>query len=389
MPHNGTTCQSPSESKNHLQNYCHEAADAVPADAKNFPFSGRLRYRCGCSPLQTKNSAYINLLKNCSFNDTPYPTMTHRFHTPNKSLERSERVMLAGLMLADSFSGSSESRERAFQAALAEAAELVRAAGGELVRTESAKRDRAHSALMVGSGKAEEWAQTVQDENIDLVVFNNELTPTQERNLEKILQCRVLDRVGLILAIFARRAQSQEGRKARLSGSLKTFAIVGYTNAGKSSLFNRLTKADVLAQDQLFATLDTTARRLYLAPEASLILTDTVGFVRDLPHGLVAAFSATLEETALADVLLHVVDAANPDHLRQIDDVNAVLAQIGAEAVPQLLIYNKTDLLPADERHNGITRRPDGLPAAVRLSVQSGDGLDSLRQALIEWVQAT
>ena len=383
--------------------------------------------------------------------------MTHRFHTPNKSLERPERVMLAGLMLANSFSGSSESRERAFQAALAEAAELVRAAGGELVRTESAKRDRAHSALMVGSGKAEEWAQIVQDENIDLVVFNNELTPTQERNLEKILQCRVLDRVGLILAIFARRAQSQEGRlqvelaqlthlssrlvrgyahlqsqkggiglkgpgetrletdrrliqtkitqlrrrldavkkqrqtrrKARLSGSLKTFAIVGYTNAGKSSLFNRLTKADVLAQDQLFATLDTTARRLYLAPEASLILTDTVGFVRDLPHGLVAAFSATLEETALADVLLHVVDAANPDHLRQIDDVNAVLAQIGAEAVPQLLIYNKTDLLPADERHNGITRRPDGLPAAVRLSVQSGDGLDSLRQALIEWVQAT
>ena len=375
----------------------------------------------------------------------------------DKTLTPAERIMLVSVMLPEQYSGSNETRERAFQAACTEAAELVRATGGELVLTETAKRSRPHPALFVGTGKAEELAGLVREHNINLAVFNHELTPTQERNLEKALQCRVLDRIGLILAIFALRAQTQEGRlqvelaqlthlsarlvrgyghlqsqkggiglkgpgetqletdrrliqtkiatlkrrlaevrkqratrrKARLSGSLKTFAIVGYTNAGKSSLFNRLTKADVLAQDQLFATLDTTARRLYLAPEASLILTDTVGFVRDLPHGLVAAFSATLEETALADVLLHVVDAANPDHLRQIDDVNAVLAQIGAEAVPQLLIYNKTDLLPADERHNGITRRPDGLPAAVRLSVQSGDGLDSLRQALIEWVQAT
>ena len=375
----------------------------------------------------------------------------------DKSLEQPERVMLVGVMLSADYSGANEVRERTFQTTLDEAAELVAAAGGELVLRETAKRDKAHTAYFVGTGKAEELAAAAKLHDIGLAVFNHELTPTQERNLEKILQCRVLDRVGLILAIFAKRAQSQEGklqvelaqlnhlsgrlvrgyghlqsqkggiglkgpgetqletdrrligqkitalkkqlaqvkkqratrRKSRMEGRLKTFAIVGYTNAGKSSLFNRLTKADVLAQDQLFATLDTTARRLYLAPEASLILTDTVGFVRDLPHGLVAAFSATLEETALADVLLHVVDAANPDHLRQIDDVNAVLAQIGAEAVPQLLIYNKTDLLPADERHNGITRRPDGLPAAVRLSVQSGDGLDSLRQALIEWVQAT
>ena len=378
--------------------------------------------------------------------------MTNKFHTPNKSLERPERVMLAGLMLADSFSGSSESRERAFQAALAEAAELVRAAGGELVLTESAKRDRAHSALLVGSGKAEEWAQTVQDENIDLVVFNNELTPTQERNLEKILQCRVLDRVGLILAIFARRAQSQEGRlqvelaqlthlssrlvrgyahlqsqkggiglkgpgetrletdrrliqtkitqlrrrldavkkqrqtrrKARLSGSLKTFAIVGYTNAGKSSLFNRLTKADVLAKNQLFATLDTTARRLYLNPSASIILTDTVGFVRDLPHGLVAAFSATLEETALADVLLHVVDAAHPEHERQIDDVNEVLREIGAGDVPQIVLYNKTDLLPPEERRFGVLRDVQGRAVAANISVKTGEGLDALREILAE-----
>lgn len=360
--------------------------------------------------------------------------------------------MLAGLMLADSFSGSSESRERAFQAALAEAAELVRAAGGELVLTESAKRDRAHSALMIGSGKAEEWAQTVQDENIDLVVFNNELTPTQERNLEKILQCRVLDRVGLILAIFARRAQSQEGRlqvelaqlthlagrlvrgyghlqsqkggiglkgpgetqletdrrliqtkitqlrrrldavkkqrqtrrKARLSGSLKTFAIVGYTNAGKSSLFNRLTKADVLAKDQLFATLDTTARRLFLSHEAGVILTDTVGFVRDLPHKLVSAFSATLEETALADVLLHVVDASNPDFERQMDDVNVVLEEIGAHEVPQLVVYNKIDLLPEGVREAGVLRDNSGRAVGVNISVAKSLGLDALREAMIE-----
>ena len=370
----------------------------------------------------------------------------------DKSLDRPERVMLVGVMLADSFSGSNASREQAFEAAVAEAAELVRATGGELVHTETAKRDRAHSALFVGTGKAEELATAVQQHDIELVVFNHELTPTQERNLEKALQCRVLDRVGLILAIFAQRAQSQEGRlqvelaqlshlagrlvrgyghlqsqkggiglkgpgetqletdrrliqtkitalhrqleqvrkqrqtrrRARLSGSLKTFAIVGYTNAGKSSLFNRLTKADVLAKDQLFATLDTTARRLYLDADNSLILTDTVGFVRDLPHQLVAAFSATLEETALADVLLHVVDAAHPDCERQIQDVNTVLAEIGAEQVPQLLVYNKLDLLPPEQRHPGIHRNAAGQAVAVGISVQESWGLDALRQAMIE-----
>ena len=129
-------------------------------------------------------------------------------------------------------------------------------------------------------------------------------------------------------------------RKARLSGSLKTFAIVGYTNAGKSTLFNRLTKADVFAKDQLFATLDTTARRLYLNPETSIILTDTVGFVQNLPHKLVSAFAATLEETALADVLLHVVDASDPEYERKIQDVNHVLREIKADKIPQLVIYN-------------------------------------------------
>ena len=360
--------------------------------------------------------------------------------------------MLVGVMLSADYSGANEVRERTFQATLDEAAELVAAAGGELVLRETAKRDKAHTAYFVGTGKAEELAAAVKLHDIGLAVFNHELTPTQERNLEKILQCRVLDRVGLILAIFAKRAQSQEGklqvelaqlnhlsgrlvrgyghlqsqkggiglkgpgetqletdrrligqkitalkkqlaqvkkqratrRKSRMEGRLKTFAIVGYTNAGKSSLFNRLTKADVLAKDQLFATLDTTARRLFLSHEAGVILTDTVGFVRDLPHKLVSAFSATLEETALADVLLHVVDASNPDFERQMDDVNAVLEEIGAHEVPQLVVYNKIDLLPEGVREAGVLRDNSGRAVGVNISVAKSLGLDALREAMIE-----
>ena len=360
--------------------------------------------------------------------------------------------MLVGVMLSADYSGANEVRERTFQTTLDEAAELVAAAGGELVLRETAKRDKAHTAYFVGTGKAEELAAAVKLHDIGLAVFNHELTPTQERNLEKILQCRVLDRVGLILAIFAKRAQSQEGklqvelaqlnhlsgrlvrgyghlqsqkggiglkgpgetqletdrrligqkitalkkqlaqvkkqratrRKSRMEGRLKTFAIVGYTNAGKSSLFNRLTKADVLAKDQLFATLDTTARRLFLSHEAGVILTDTVGFVRDLPHKLVSAFSATLEETALADVLLHVVDASNPDFERQMDDVNVVLEEIGADEVPQLVVYNKIDLLPQGVRDAGVLRDNSGRAVGVNISVTKSLGLDALREAMIE-----
>lgn len=370
----------------------------------------------------------------------------------DKSLEQPERVMLVGVMLSADYSGANEVRERTFQTTLDEAAELVAAAGGELVLRETAKRDKAHTAYFVGTGKAEELAAVVKLHDIGLAVFNHELTPTQERNLEKILQCRVLDRVGLILAIFAKRAQSQEGklqvelaqlnhlsgrlvrgyghlqsqkggiglkgpgetqletdrrligqkitalkkqlaqvkkqratrRKSRMEGRLKTFAIVGYTNAGKSSLFNRLTKADVLAKDQLFATLDTTARRLFLSHEAGVILTDTVGFVRDLPHKLVSAFSATLEETALADVLLHVVDASNPDFERQMYDVNVVLEEIGAHEVPQLVVYNKIDLLPDGVREAGVLRDNSGRAVGVNISVTKSLGLDALREAMIE-----
>ncbi len=374
-----------------------------------------------------------------------------RFRT-DKTLEHAERIMLVSVMLSSSYTGTNELREQQFKAACTEAAELVHATGGELVCSETAKRDKAHSALFVGTGKAEELAQVVQQNNIELVIFNHELSPTQERNLEKILQCRVLDRVGLILAIFAQRAQSQEGklqvelaqlshlssrlvrgykhlqsqkggiglkgpgetqletdrrliqtkitqlrrqldnvkkqretrRKARLQGNIKTFAIVGYTNAGKSTLFNRLTKSDVLAKDQLFATLDTTARRLYLNPEASIILTDTVGFVQDLPHKLVSAFSATLEEAALADVLLHLVDASDPELERKIQDVNDVLAEIKADKIPQILVYNKIDLLPQAEQSAGCLRDLQQQITAVRVSASSGTGLDDLRLALIE-----
>ena len=363
-----------------------------------------------------------------------------------------ERVLLVGVLLDKDFPVTAERRTSLFEAALDEAQELVRATGAELVAVVPCRRQQANAALFVGKGKAEELAQQVFETEANLVVFNHALTPTQERNLERLLQCRVLDRVGLILAIFARRAQSQEGRlqvelaqlvhlssrlvrgyghlqsqrggiglrgpgetrletdrrlirqkitrlrhelqrvrqqratqrKSRNQGKLPLFALVGYTNVGKSSLFNRLTKAQVVAEDQLFATLDNTVRRLYLNEQISVLLSDTVGFVRDLPHGLVAAFAATLEETALADVLLHVVDVTHPEFERQIDDVNTVLTEIDAANIPQLIIYNKIDRLAAEQRPKGIVRDIRGRPQAVYISVQDGSGLIDLRMAMIE-----
>lgn len=378
--------------------------------------------------------------------------MMSRFDKTNLSEQQPERVLLVGVLLDKDFPVAAGRRTVLFESALAEAEELVRATGADLVEVVPCKRLQPDSALFVGKGKAEELAQTVAEAGIDLVVFNHALTPTQERNLERLLQCRVLDRVGLILAIFARRAQSQEGRlqvelaqlvhlssrlvrgyghlqsqrggiglrgpgetrletdrrlirqkitrlrqqlqqvrrqratqrKSRYQGTLPAFALVGYTNVGKSSLFNRLTKAQVMAEDQLFATLDNTVRRLYLNDQTSVLLSDTVGFIRDLPHGLVAAFAATLEETALADVLLHVVDITHPEFERQIDAVNTVLQEIDAENIPQLIIYNKIDKLPAEQRMQGIVRDIHGRPQAVYISVQDGSGLDDLRTAMIE-----
>jgi GTP-binding protein HflX len=297
--------------------------------------------------------------------------------------------------------------------------------------------------------RCEEVAAELAAHEADLVIFNHELSAGQERNLERALQCRVIDRTSLILDIFAQRAQSSEGklqvelaqlehlatrlvrgwthlerqkggiglrgpgetqletdrrllgirvkllkerlarlerqrgvqRKARGRGELLNVSLVGYTNAGKSTLFNALTHAGVFAADQLFATLDTTTRKLWLAEAGHIVLSDTVGFIRDLPHSLVAAFHATLEATAEADLLLHVVDSASPARDEQIADVNKVLAEIGAADVPQLMVLNKLDLTglpPAVERDEyGRIRR-------VRVSAKGGDGLPLLREALAE-----
>ena len=312
------------------------------------------------------------------------------------------------------------------------------------------KRQRPDSALYAGSGKVEEIEAAVREHNAVLVVFNHELSPAQQRNLEKALQCPVLDRSGLILGIFARRARSNEGklqvelaqleyastrlvrgwthlerqrggrgflggmgetqievdrrlignrvkvlkdklvqfkrrrdvqRRARVRGEVLSVSLVGYTNAGKSTLFNALTHAGSYTADQLFATLDTTTRRLYLEAAGNVVLSDTVGFIRDLPHGLVAAFRATLEETIHADLLLHVVDASSGVREPQIAAVNTVLADLGADAIPQVLVWNKIDLTGVPP---GLDRDEYGKIRRVCLSAKTGAGLGFLRTALTE-----
>ncbi len=326
---------------------------------------------------------------------------------------------------------------------------LTRSAGAAVCAVVHGRRHSPDAATYAGKGKVLEVAAEVAAHEADLVIFNHELSAGQERNLERALQCRVIDRTSLILDIFAQRAQSAEGklqvelaqlehlatrlvrgwthlerqkggiglrgpgetqletdrrllgirvrllkerlarlerqrgvqRQARGRGELLNVSLVGYTNAGKSTLFNSLTHAGVFAADQLFATLDTTTRKLWLAEAGHIVLSDTVGFIRDLPHSLVAAFHATLEATAEADLLLHVVDSASQARDEQIADVNKVLAEIGAADVPQLLVLNKLDLTglpPAVERDEyGRIRR-------VRVSAKGGDGLPLLREALAE-----
>lgn len=340
-----------------------------------------------------------------------------------------------------------------FAESVAEVVELVRGAGVTVLSVIQAKRSRPDAALFAGKGKVEEIASEVRGLEANVVIFNHQLSPAQQRNLEREFQCRVVDRNSLILDIFAQRAKSHEGklqvelaqldylstrlvrgwthlerqkggiglrgpgetqletdrrllgkrvkllrdrlatvqkqrqvqRRSRSRSGVMSVSIVGYTNAGKSTLFNALTKAGAYAADQLFATLDTTSRRLYLNANCSVVLSDTVGFIRDLPHSLVAAFRATLEETVHADLLLHVVDSANDQRDRQIEDVNKVLAEISADGIPQLLVLNKTDLkgLPG-----GIERDENGNLHAVRVSALTGEGLDALRAALVELAPA-
>ena len=336
-----------------------------------------------------------------------------------------------------------------FAASLEELSLLAKSAGAEPVTTITGKRSSPDAALFVGSGKANEVADAILDHEIDLVIFNHALSPAQQRNLERHLKVRVVDRTSLILDIFAQRAQSHEGkvqvelaqlqhlatrlirgwthlerqkggiglrgpgetqletdrrllgvrvkalrakldklhkqhatqRRARSRNNAFSVSLVGYTNTGKSTLFDAVAKTKMLAADQLFATLDTTSRRVYLGEAGNVVISDTVGFIRELPHQLVAAFRATLEETIHADLLLHVVDAASPARMEQIEQVNLVLREIGADHIPQIMVWNKIDaagLEPALEHdeYDKIRR--------VFISAQTGSGLDLLRQAIGE-----
>lgn len=325
---------------------------------------------------------------------------------------------------------------------------LVHSAGANELDIITGTRDKPHAKYFVGTGKAEEIAQKVAETSADIVLFNHKLTPSQERNLEKILQCRVVDRMGLILDIFAKRARTYEGKlqvelaqlthlssrlvrgyahlgqqkggiglrgpgetqletdrrllqvrvnqlkaklakvkQTRMQGRAKrqksdtpTVSLVGYTNAGKSTLFNRLANDNVYAADQLFATLDPTLRRVKWAGVGNVVLADTVGFVRHLPHELVESFHATLEETLEADLLLHVIDSSSPDMHEQIDAVNTVLDEIGASA-PVLLVHNKidrTDEIPT------IHYKELGVPHRVYVSARENLGMDKLAQAVQE-----
>ncbi|WP_226505545.1 ribosome rescue GTPase HflX [Pseudomonas sp. MWU16-30317] len=331
--------------------------------------------------------------------------------------------------------------------------ELAVSAGADTVAFVSVSRHQPTAKYLIGSGKVEELRDQVKAEHADLVIFNHTLTPSQERNLEKAFECRVLDRTGLILDIFAQRARTHEGKlqvelaqlehmstrlvrgwthlerqgggigmrgpgetqletdrrllrvrlrqiKARLEkvrsqreqarrgrkrADIPSVSLVGYTNAGKSTLFNSVTSSDVYAADQLFATLDPTLRRLELPDAGPIVLADTVGFIRHLPHKLVEAFRATLEESNNSDLLLHVIDAHEPERDQQIEQVMAVLTEIGAQGLPILEVYNKLDLLEGVEPQ--IQRDADGKPQRVWVSARDGRGLDLLRQAMAELIE--
>ncbi|ADJ64435.1 GTPase HflX [Herbaspirillum seropedicae] len=340
-----------------------------------------------------------------------------------------------------------------FAASLDELYLLAKSAGAEPVITITGRRASPDAALFIGTGKAQEVADAVADLQLELVIFNHALSPAQQRNLERLLKVRVLDRTSLILDIFAQRAKSHEGKvqvelaqlqhlstrlirgwthlerqkggiglrgpgetqletdrrllgervkalravlaklrrqhatQRRARGRNETFSVslVGYTNAGKSTIFNALAKAGVYAANQLFATLDTTSRRVYLGEVGHVVISDTVGFIRELPHQLVEAFRATLEETIHADLLLHVVDAASPVRMEQIEEVNLVLKEIGADHVPQILVWNKIDAAGLEPT---VEYDEYGKIQRVFVSAKSGAGLDLLREAIAASLKA-
>lgn len=356
--------------------------------------------------------------------------------------EGGERVVLVHLHLRDSKNTSD------FQ----EFRELALAAGAIVVGTATSTRAAPDAKYCIGSGKVEELQGMVAAEAVDLVLVDHVLTPAQERNLERALKCRVLDRTGLILDIFAQRArtyegklqveqallkhhasrlvrgwthlerqkggiglrgpgetqlevdrrllrnrikhiearlekvrqQREQGRVARQKASVPVVSLVGYTNVGKSTLFNALTGAEVFVANQLFATLDPTLRTVDLPPLGTVVCADTVGFIRQLPHGLVEAFRATLEETKDADLLLHVIDSQDEVRELHIKQVEAVLEEIGALAVPRIEVYNKIDLAPEVEIAPQVFRDADGVVQRVLISATTGAGLDLLKDAIIE-----
>lgn len=330
---------------------------------------------------------------------------------------------------------------------------LAESAGGIVAAEIGGRRQSPDPKLFAGKGKVQEVAAMLAAADADLVIFNHELSPAQQRNLERELKCRVVDRTSLILDIFALRASSAEGklqvelaqlehlstrlvrgwthlerqrggigmrgpgekqletdrrllgnrvkllkerlarltrqrgvqRKARSRGDVLSVSLVGYTNAGKSTLFNALTHAGVFAANQLFATLDTTSRKLWIEGAGNIVVSDTVGFIRDLPHALIDAFHATLEAATDADLLLHIVDSASHARDEQISEVNKILEEIGARDVRQVIIWNKIDLTEASP---GVEQDEYGNIARVRLSARSGDGLDLLRESLAGYARA-
>lgn len=343
--------------------------------------------------------------------------------------------------------------ESDYEESLNELRQLSVSAGLSIRGTVEGKRTSPDAKHFIGSGKADELAELMLASESKIAVFNHDLTPSQQRNLERTLQARVVDRTGLILDIFSQRAQSHEGklqvelaqlehlstrlvrgwthlerqkggigvrggpgetqleldrrmlrvrvkqlreklsklkaqrgmqRRARKRSNVMTVSLVGYTNAGKSTLFNRLTKANLFAADQLFATLDTTTHKMFIPECGPIVLSDTVGFIKHLPHALVEAFGATLEEAVQADLLLHIVDTASTNRDEQIAQVNKVLQEIGASEVRQIVVHNQIDRKELDA---AIARDEYGRIISIHASAKSGEGLDLIRQAMAEHYQ--